>query len=66
MELMIQFGEDFQNSRDKKWADEMLAHATLPAQLKLPLMHRRMTALTRGRVVVPFRAADTSAGSGSQ
>jgi hypothetical protein len=54
LELMIQFGDDFQYSRDKVWAHEMLAHPTLPAQLKLTLMHRRMTELSKGRVIVPF------------
>ena len=54
MELMIQFGEDFQRSKDRDWAHRMLAHPTLPAQLKMTLIHRRMTELSRGRVIVPF------------
>ena len=54
IDLMVQFGENFENSRDKAWADEILAHPTLPPEVKLPLMYRRMTQLSRGRVVVPF------------
>jgi hypothetical protein len=65
LELMIQFGEDFQYSRDKVWAHEMLAHPTLPAQLKLTLMHRRMTELSKGRVIVPFVPADNGNGAPS-
>ncbi len=54
IDLMVQFGEKFENSRDKAWADEILAHATLPPEVKLPLLYRRMTQLSRGRVIVPF------------
>ncbi len=54
IELMIQFGENFERSPDKSWADEILAHPTLPAQLKMQLLYRRMTELSHGRVIVPF------------
>jgi hypothetical protein len=53
-ELMIQFGEDFERSPDKSWAGEILGHPTLPAQLKMQLLYRRMTELSHGRVIVPF------------
>jgi hypothetical protein len=54
LELMIQFGENFEHSPDRIWAREMLAHPTLPAQVKLTLMYRRMTEQSKGRVIVPF------------
>lgn len=60
LELMVQFGEDFQHSPDKAWADDMLAHPSLPAQLKLSLMREHMTRLSRGRVVLPFNPADSA------
>jgi hypothetical protein len=61
IELMVQFGEDFQHSRHKVWADEILAHATLPAALKVTLMHKRMTELSQGRVIVPFKDSEQPA-----
>jgi hypothetical protein len=54
--LTIQFGEEFRHSPDRKWALEMLAQPKLPASLKVDIMRERMTAITRGRVVVPFVA----------
>ncbi len=54
IQLMVEFGESFENSRDKDWAHEMISHPTLPARLKLDLMRQRMTALSQGRVIVPF------------
>jgi hypothetical protein len=62
IELMIQFGEDFQHSRDRQWSSEILAHPTLPAALKLTLMYTRMTELSQGRVIVPFRYSEQPAG----
>jgi hypothetical protein len=55
IQLMIEFGERFENSPDKAWALDMLSHSTMPAQLKLKLMRERMTMLSQGRVVVPFQ-----------
>jgi hypothetical protein len=54
LELMIAFGKDFQNSPHKDWANELLAHPTLPAQIKMRILRERMTALSQGRVVVRF------------
>ncbi len=54
LQLMIEFGEDFENSPDKAWADEVLAHPKLPAQLKARLMRERMRARSHGRVVARF------------
>ena len=54
IELMIAFGENFQNSPHKDWANELLAHPTLPAQIKMRILHDRMTELSQGRVVVRF------------
>jgi hypothetical protein len=54
IELMIAFGEDFQNSPHKDWANELLAHPTLPAQIKMRILRERMTVLSQGRVVVRF------------
>ena len=54
IELMIAFGESFQNSPHQDWANELLAHPTLPAPIKMRILHDRMTALSQGRVVVRF------------
>jgi hypothetical protein len=54
IELLIAFGENFQNSPHKDWANELLAHPTLPAQIKMRILLERMTALSQGRVVVRF------------
>jgi hypothetical protein len=51
---MIAFGEDFQNSPHKDWANELLAHPTSPAQIKMRILRERMTVLSQGRVVVRF------------
>ena len=54
LELMIAFGDNFQNSPHKEWANELLAHPTLPEQIKMRILRERMTALSQGRVVVRF------------
>jgi hypothetical protein len=62
IELMIQFGEEFQNSRDKAWADRFLANPKLPPELKMTLMYNRMTEVSQGRVIVPFTPVNNSGG----
>lgn len=54
VELMIAFGENFQNSPHQAWANELLAHPALPAQIKMRILRDRMTELSQGRVVVRF------------
>jgi hypothetical protein len=54
LQLMIEFGEEFELSPDKAWADEVLAHASLPPQLRVRLMRDRMRARSHGRVVTRF------------
>ena len=55
---MVEFGEELENSPDKEWADEMLAHPTMPASLKMTLIYQRLTEQSQGRVIVPFRPGD--------
>lgn len=52
IELMLDFGEDFERSPDRQWAKCMLQHPTLPEDVKLAAMRERMTALTQGRRII--------------
>ncbi|MBA3550457.1 MAG: hypothetical protein H0T76_28615 [Nannocystis sp.] len=50
--LMIQYGEAFERSPDRAWAQGILTHPTLPEQLKMDMLLQRMAGRTQGRVVV--------------
>ena len=50
--LMIQYGESFERSPDRGFAQGILDHATLPGQLKIEILLERMASRTQGRVVV--------------
>lgn len=53
IELMVGFGEQFERSPDQAFAQEILAHPTLPAQLKIDLIAERLFLRTGGRRIVP-------------
>lgn len=42
VELMLTFGEEFELSPDKDWALAVLSHQSLPAQVKVEVMRKRM------------------------
>jgi|SRR5579883_160360 len=52
IELMLDFGNEFQRSPDRQWALGMLRHPTLPDEIKLMAMRQRMTSSTQGRRLV--------------
>ena len=54
MELMLEFGEQFEMSPERAWARRMLAHPTLPGVVKVDVMRDRLTAATQGRTIVRF------------
>jgi len=54
IELVLDFGEDFQRSPDRRWAKQMLRHPTLPDDVKMTVMRERMTELTQGRRFIHY------------
>jgi len=54
IELMIAFGEQFELSPDRAWANRMIANREAPAELRVTLMRERMMARTEGRIIVPY------------
>jgi hypothetical protein len=59
IELMIAFGEQFELSPDKAWANRMIANREAPAELRIASMRERMMARTEGRIVVPHKMSQT-------
>ena len=57
LELMILFGEKFERSPERKWANEMLRDPDLPGLLKIRLIRERIMSSTQGRPVVPYSAS---------
>lgn len=57
IELMVEHGERFERSPDRAWVHEILAHPTLPGQLKVTLIRDRLAARAGGRRVVLARDA---------
>jgi hypothetical protein len=55
-ELMVQFGERFQHSPERAWANKMLCHPDLPDYIKVDVARKRMTANTLGRTLMPAAA----------
>jgi hypothetical protein len=51
IELRLMFGKDFELSPDRKWAEKILAHPTLPDYCKLEAIRERMMERTSGLVV---------------
>src|SRR5688572_31074858 len=55
IELMVEVGSDFERSPDRKWAQTMLAHPTLPGHLKIEVIQHRIRSRTQGRPIVIHR-----------
>jgi len=62
IELMIDFGKDFERSPDRDWAQTMLNHPTLPDVVKMGAIRDRMAATTQGRRIVQHRRKEPDAG----
>lgn len=56
VELMMQFGEHFELSPERRWAEKMLSHPTLPDYIRVNEAQKRMTAQMEGRVLMPSAA----------
>ena len=56
VDLMVEFGENFASSPDREWATQLLAHPTLPDQIKLSMLAERLRARTGGRRIVEMEA----------
>lgn len=54
--LMAEFGENFERTPDGSWGRAVLAHETLPDELKIETIVRRFEARTEGRKVVRVAA----------
>ena len=50
--LMIQYGDSFERSPDREWAQETLSSAKLPEQLKVEFLIERLAGPSQGRVIV--------------
>jgi hypothetical protein len=55
-ELMLQFGDRFECSPDRRWAEAILGHPTLPDHIRVDLARQRMMARTGGRTLMPAGA----------
>lgn len=53
IELMVEFGERFERSPQRAWADRMLADAALPGDVKVQAIRARFSAMTGGRRLSP-------------
>ncbi len=58
--LMIEFGEEFERSPDQTWAVKMLAHPSLPGHIKLSLLSERLRERSGGRRIVEIEAGSSS------
>ena len=56
--LMADYGERFELSPDAGWGREMLAHPTLPADLKMRMIWAGFDSRTQGRAIVRISAGD--------
>ncbi|MFY0566574.1 hypothetical protein ACN28E_22435 [Archangium lansingense] len=51
--LMVEFGERFERSPERAWAERMLADAALPGDVKVGAIRARFDAMTGGRRLSP-------------
>jgi hypothetical protein len=56
VDLMVEFGENFASSPDREWAVKLLAHPSLPDQIKVSMLAERLRARTGGRRIVEMEA----------
>lgn len=52
VELIIEFGENFEMSPDHDWAVKLLAHRSLPDRLKVAMLSERLRQRSGGRRIV--------------
>lgn len=52
LELLIQFGEEFDRSPDSEQAQDILQDADLPGQIKITLLSECLTERTGGRQII--------------
>jgi hypothetical protein len=52
IELLLQYGEKFENSPDPAWAWKVFTHGALPAHLKVDMIRDRFDPLLQGRTIV--------------
>jgi hypothetical protein len=62
IELMLDFGRDFERSPDRAWAKTVMDHPTLPDGAKMGAIRDRMMTRTGGRRILPFRRHSPDAG----
>ena len=55
LELMLEYGEEFQRSPEREWARNLLAHRSLPAHIKMEAIRDRFADRADGRRLVAFR-----------
>jgi hypothetical protein len=53
IELMVEFGERFERSPDRAWAERILAQPDLPGEVKVSAVRERLHARTGGRSLKP-------------
>lgn len=53
IELMVEFGERFERSPERAWAEQMLADEALPGDVKVRAIRARFDAMTGGRRLSP-------------
>ena len=51
IELIVQFGAEFELSPEQKWAQEVMAHPSLPGDAKIQIIEERFYELTQGKEV---------------
>jgi hypothetical protein len=51
-ELVLVYGPELRDSPDRAWGLEILAHPSMPGELKLRLLRNRMEAKSHGRLIV--------------
>ncbi len=54
LDLVLQYGEQFELAPDPEWALKILTHPTLPDHLKMDTIRDRFDNLLQGRRIVPF------------
>ena len=57
IELMLDFGERFERTPDRAWAERILARPDLPGQVKVTAVRERLTERTGGRPIVPVASS---------
>jgi hypothetical protein len=54
LELMLEFGDNFERAPHREWAGNILANVDLPGPKRIDMIRERFSAATRGRRIVAF------------